>query len=378
MNSRERFFTALNHKEPDRIPLDLGAGKACNFNVNFYKELLKYFGIEEEIIFAEKRSQTIIVSDTMLEKLECDVRKPYPFFKKGASPKEWEDKDYYYMKNNFGSTMRMPKVDGHYYDVWKMPLADATEEEDANYQWPSAPEIHPDGVTRAKKYQAAGYPVTFDQHMGNGLLQNGPRLYGYENWFSMLIEEEDRANRNLDKLLELKMKFFDNVIEAFGDAVDVLVENDDLGTQVAPFISLDIFRKYFKPRWKILFDHIKTKSKAKIEFHSDGAMSVFIPDLIDAGVDILNPLQISCKGMDPARIKKEFGKDLSFWGGGVETQSVLPFGTPEEVRENVKRNIEALRKDGGFIFSTVHNVQEGVPIKNFIAMWETFIENRDY
>jgi uroporphyrinogen decarboxylase len=107
-------------------------------------------------------------------------------------------------------------------------------------------------------------------------------------------------------------------------------------------------------------------------------MSEFIPDLIDVGVDILNPLQISCTGMDPGRIKKEFGKYLAFWGGGVDTQNILPFGTPSQVRENVKRNIDALREDGGFIFSQVHIIQQGVPIENFVAMWETFMENRDY
>jgi uroporphyrinogen decarboxylase len=260
----------------------------------------------------------------------------------------------------------------------KVPLEDADEETEKAYQWPDPPTIHPDGVKRAKAYQSAGYPVIFTEHFGNGFLQNGARLYGYIDWFSMLVSEEDRVRRNLDKLLELKSRHFDNIIDAYGDFVDVVVENDDLGTQTAPFRSGKLFRSLIKPYYKTLFEHVRKRTKAKILFHSDGAMSEFIPDLIEIGVDILNPIQINCTGMDPFRIKKEFGKDLAFWGAGVETQRILPFGTPDEVREDVKRNIEAMREDGGFIFSTVHNVQRGVPVKNFIAMWETFMENRDY
>jgi uroporphyrinogen decarboxylase len=382
MNSRERFLAAVEHKTPDRIPLDLGAGKACMFNEGFYKKLIKYLGIDEEIVLASKNNRTVVASDAVLERLECDIRSGYPFFKGSKTAaivnKEWEDDEYYYFMNSFGTTLRMPKKDGHYYDMCKAPLEGSSEEEDAKYQWPEPPQIHPDGAARAIRYHEAGYPVTFIHHHGNGLLQNGPRIYGYADWLAMLAIEEERVHRHLDKFLELKIKFFDNVIDTYGDAVDVLVENDDLGTQAAPFISLEMFCKYMKPRWKILFDHIKKRSKAKIEFHSDGAMSDFIPDLIDVGVDILNPLQSNCAGMEADKIKKEFGKDIAFWGGGVDTQKVLPFGTPAEVREDVKRNIDILRKGGGFIFSTIHHIQEGVPIENFIAMWETFIENRDY
>jgi uroporphyrinogen decarboxylase len=272
----------------------------------------------------------------------------------------------------------MPKNGGLYFDMHKAPLEGADEARDAAYVWPKIPELHPEGLERAKRYQAAGYPVIIEHHMGNGFLQNGPRLYGYVDWFAMLAMEEDRVNRNLDTLLELKLRYYDKVFDTYGGALDAIAEADDLGSQNAPFISVEMFRKYMKPRYKILFDHIKKKSKAKIVFHADGAMSCFIPDLIDVGVDILNPVQISCAGMDPAVIKKEFGRDLAFWGGGVDTQNILPFGTPAQVREDVKRNIDALRKDGGFVFSQVHIVQQGVPVENFIALWETFMENRDY
>jgi uroporphyrinogen decarboxylase len=378
MNSRERFLTALRHKSPDRIPLDLGVGKACSMHVGFYKELLKYFGLREEIVLALRDAQTVTASDTVLEKLECDVRCAWPFFADGAPVKEWEDAKYFYYIDRFGTELRMPKDGGLYYDMHKPPLEGADETRDAAYAWPDIPLLNPDGLERAKRYQAAGFPVIIEHHMGNGFLQNGPRLYGYTDWFAMLASEEERVNRNLNKLLELKIQYYDRLFDMYGGALDVVAESDDLGMQKAPFISVEMFRKYMKPRYKILFDHVKKKSNAKILFHADGAMSCFIPDLIDVGVDILNPLQISCEGMDPARIKKEYGKDLAFWGGGVDTQKILPFGTPALIKESVKRNIDVLRENGGFIFSQVHIVQQGVPVENFMAMWETFMENRNY
>ena len=378
MNSRERFLAATEHKTPDRIPLDFGVGKSLGFHVGFYRKLLDYFGLKEDITIAHKEAQCALASDTVLEKLQCDVRCAWPFFSAKASAEEWEDNEYIYYKDGFGTLVRMPKDDGLYFDMYKPPLEGMDEAADAAFTWPRIPDFDPAGLERAKMYQAAGYPVIIEYHFGNGFLQNGPRMYGYEDWFAMLATEEDRVERNLDKLLELKIQYYDKVFDMYGDALDAVAEADDLGTQTAPFISVEMFRRYMKPRYKILFDHIKKRSKAKIVFHADGAMSVFIPDLIEAGIDVLNPVQISCEGMDPFRLKKEFGRDITFWGGGVDTQRILPFGTPAEVREDVKRNIHALREGGGFIFSQVHIVQRDVPLENFFAMWETFMENRNY
>ena len=393
MTSRERFLAAVNHKNPDRIPLDLGVGKSCAIHKGFYEKLLRYFGIKEDIIISSKVAQTAVVSEQVLQKLECDIRCPSPMFGAGSSQsggyntgilglsatKEWEDEQYYYLIDGFGAYTKMPKDGGLYYDMYKAPLEGMDEAEDANYVWPTPPKISPDGYKNAMQYLSEGYPITFVQQFANGFLQHGPRIYGYIDWFAMLSNEEKRVNKFLDKLLELKMQHFDNIFDMYGDNVDVVAENDDLGMQDRPFISMEMWKKYMIPRWKILFEHIRKRSSTvQIEFHSDGATADFIPDLIDAGMQILNPVQISCAGMDPARLKKEFGKDLTFWGAGVDTQFVLPFGTVKEVKEDVKRNIDIRKKDGGFIFSTIHNVQAGVPIENFIAMWETFMENRDY
>ena len=154
---------------------------------------------------------------------------------------------------------------------------------------------------------------------------------------------------------------------------------DDLGTQGGPLISPDMYRRLIKPRQQELFSFIKKKAPhAKIFFHSCGSVYHFIGDLIEAGVDILNPVQVAAADMDSKRLKKEFGNDVVFWGGGVDTQRVLPYGTPQEVRDEVKRRLDDLAPSGGFVFATVHNIQGDVPPENIVAMWETLQEYGSY
>ena len=380
MNSRERVLSTLDHKEGDRIPLDLGAGKSCKMHAVFYKKLLDHLGIREEAVIGAKVGQLAIASDAVLEKLQCDVRTPFPLFLKNqaAENEQWEDGEYKYFRDDWGTVMRMPKNAPLYYDMHRPPLKGTGEEADSAYVWPEPAKVDPAAVEQAKRYRAIGYPVTITEHFGNGFLQNGPKLFGFDDWLMMLSLEEDRVRACMEKLLERKMQYFDNLLAAFGDLVDVVSECEDLGTQNAPFISPDMFRNLIKPYWARLFAHIRSKTKAKILLHSCGAIEPLIGDLIDIGVDALNPVQISANGMDPFHLKKEYGKDITFWGGGIDTQKILPLGTRDQVRDHVKRNIEALSRDGGFIFATVHNTQADVPVDNFMTMWETFMECRDY
>jgi uroporphyrinogen decarboxylase len=145
---------------------------------------------------------------------------------------------------------------------------------------------------------------------------------------------------------------------------------DDLGMQTGPMISPQMYRELFFPRHRKLYQRIKEKSDMKVFLHSCGEISEFIPDLIEAGVDIINPVQTNTAGMEPARLKREFGRDIVFWGGGVDTQHVLPNGSPEEVRREVRRNAEIFMKDGGFVFSQVHNILAGVPAENIVSMYD--------
>lgn len=177
-----------------------------------------------------------------------------------------------------------------------------------------------------------------------------------------------------DRILEIKINYWKKVFESASNEIDVIEEADDLGSQSNLLISPELYRKFLKPRQKELFEFIHKNSNAKVLYHSCGSIKSLIPDLIEIGVDALNPIQFSALGMDSNELKREFGKELVFWGGGIETQNILPKGTTEEVKSNVKRQLEVLSKNGGYIFSTVHNIQADVSPENFLAMWEAFQE----
>jgi uroporphyrinogen decarboxylase len=174
----------------------------------------------------------------------------------------------------------------------------------------------------------------------------------------------------MTKVMELKMAYWEKALAEVGDNVDVIGEADDFAGQLRLLISPSMYRRIAKPLHKKLFDFIHARTKAKIFFHSCGAIRPVIPDLVEIGVDILNPIQVSAAGMDTAELKREFGKDIVFWGGGVDTQRVLGDGTSQEVRADVRRRIEDLAPGGGFVFATVHNIQGNVPPENIMAMWE--------
>ena len=159
------------------------------------------------------------------------------------------------------------------------------------------------------------------------------------------------------------------------DVVDVVTYADDYGTQQSQLISPAMFRKQLKPRVRVLFERIKQLAPhTKQFFHSCGNVRPLIPDYIEIGTEILNPVHIRAAGMDPVALKRDFGRDVVFWGGGIDTQGVLPHGTPQDVKDDVRRNIEALAPGGGFVFNTVHNIQADVPPENVIAMLEALAE----
>ncbi len=371
MNSRERVLKTINFQEPDRIPLDIGAAYGCGISIKAYRRLLDYMGISvSEVKLGKFASQLALVDEVVFQKIGVDVR-PVSV----NSPSNWElklqeDEKYKWFLDEWDLKWMMPKVDGHYYDRADFPLEKKDLED---YVWPD-----PTDAARFKglKEKArhivkdTGAAVVASNPLANGFLQMGAQLYGYTRWLMMLASEPVKVEKFLDELLKFKTKYWEAYLTHVGD-VDIVCEADDLGTQRGTWISKEMYRKYFKPRQEKLFAAIKKKSDAKIFFHSCGSCYDFIPDLMEAGVDILNPVQVSAANMDTKRLKKEFGKDLVFWGGGVDTQRVLPYGTPQEVKEEVKRRIDDLASGGGFVFATVHNIQSDVPPENIVAMLES-------
>jgi uroporphyrinogen decarboxylase len=182
------------------------------------------------------------------------------------------------------------------------------------------------------------------------------------------------AGKILDRILRFKLEYWQNALSELGEWVDVVAEGDDFGTQASSLISLELWRRIIKPRQVELITFIKQRApQAKVFFHSCGNVRDFLPEFIDMGIDIINPVHFTAQGMAPAGLKKDFGADIVFWGGGIDTQNTLPHGTPQQVRDEVKRNLDQFAADGGFVFNTVHNTQADVPPENLIAMYETVI-----
>ncbi|MBE7559162.1 hypothetical protein HS125_09535 [bacterium] len=209
-----------------------------------------------------------------------------------------------------------------------------------------------------------------------GILEIALWMRGFEDFFCDLHLNPPLAEAILEKVTEIKMRYWQRALETVGENVMIVSEADDIATQRSLLISPEMYERYVAARHRRLFEHIKKTARARVYifYHSCGAVKDMIPQLIDEGIEILNPVQVSAGGMDTRALKREFGRDITFWGGGVDTQRVLPFGTPEEVKAEVKRRIEDLAPGGGFVFNTVHNVQGDVPPRNYMAMWEALLE----
>jgi uroporphyrinogen decarboxylase len=193
---------------------------------------------------------------------------------------------------------------------------------------------------------------------------------GYEKFMTEILLNPSLVESLLDRITEAHVERVEKYAHAVGDNVDVVYIADDLGTQNAPQLAPELYRKIIKPRQAELCKAIRQEFKAVLMLHTDGAVSEFIPDFIEMGVQALNPVQVSAAGMDPARLKREFGRDIAFWGGGCDSQRVLPFGTSQEVADEVKRRIDQLAPGGGFVFSHIHNMQPETPVENIVAFYE--------
>jgi len=213
---------------------------------------------------------------------------------------------------------------------------------------------------------------------GGNLLEWGQFLRRNDRFLMDLAEDPKKAEALLDRLTEVHLGNLEKFLDAVEGHVQVIQMGDDLGTQLAPQISPQMYRRYFKPRHKQLFERVRRRSGLHLFLHSCGAIAPLLPDLIEAGVEIINPVQTSARGMEPERLKREFGRDLTFWGGGCDTQSVLPQGTERDIDEHVRERFEILAPRGGFVFAPVHNIMPNVPARNIVAMIEAAKTYRRY
>ncbi len=203
-------------------------------------------------------------------------------------------------------------------------------------------------------------------------------MRGLEQWFMDLLTDPEFCEAVLDQTLKYWLDWFRLFLDEAGDVVDVIMIGDDLAGQDGPLFNPEIYRRLVKPRQKRLVQYIRSRTPAKIWYHTCGSCAVYIPDLIDNGIHILNPVQTSARNMDPFDLKRRFGRELVFWGGGCDAQHVLSRGTPSEVAADVRHHLEALMPGGGYVFNSIHNIQGEVPAANVIALFDTAYEEGFY
>ncbi|MGA9349353.1 MAG: uroporphyrinogen decarboxylase family protein [Anaerolineae bacterium] len=382
MNARERVMLALSHKQPDRIPIDLGGSICSSIHKDAYIVFKKHLGMDvEELKMLDYVQQLPYLDEALLERFGVDFRLVQLPAATALGVNIFEEGDYYAFIDRWGSKLHMPKDGGLYFDWVDFPIKEATMEALDDYTWPKPdpPEYNVRLREQAEYlYANTDYALVGSAVIGGGIFEQPARTMGLENFFIALVTEPKFADRMMSQITEIYIESCHNYLEQVGPYLHVFTYWDDVSGQDGWLISPEIYRKMVKPKQRRLLEAIKSKTDAKVYYHGCGAVYDLIPDLIELGFDILNPVQVSARGMDTKRLKTEYGQDIVFWGGGIDTQYVLPFGTPEEVADEVKRRIDDLAPGGGFVFAAVHNIQALVPPQNIVTMFETALEYGKY
>jgi uroporphyrinogen decarboxylase len=389
MNSRERIQTCLSHKEPDRIPYDLAGTTVTAITKNAYIRAMQQRGLscligDDEI---DPIQQIVTPTEDILVMLNTDARRlgaqritEYRKNKR-VSGNVIEVTDFY------GCNWKFETGKDLYFHMISSPLEKADTLSGSLHllprpDWKSfTAVIRRDLEEQIKKI--GDFCGVADRNTA-GLTENSLRIRGYETWFMDVLADPSGVEALFDIIVEDKLRYWDAIIDWAIETgnehkISVISECDDLGSQTSTIIDPSLLRQMVIPRFKTIFTHVKKRlPHVKTFMHSCGAIYELIPDLIEAGLDILNPVQFTATGMDLKELKRNFGDAITFWGGGIDTQSTLNKGNPSQVADEVKRIIDILAPGGGFVFAPVHNVQDDVPPENFWAMWDTLQEYGKY
>ena len=376
MTPRERVLTALNHREPDAVPIDLGATQVTTLTRLAYHNLRAHLGWEpdREPATADRIMDVVYPKDDLLLCYQIDFR-PIQL----RAPDHFvpcEDATSFY--DEYG--VRWQRA-GFYYDAIERPLARCQSINDVEaYPWPNP--YDPGRVRGLREYAKHLYEHT-DYALVADICCSGPFeagcvLRGYDQFCLDLASDPELAQAILNKITEIDLGFWDAFLSAVGGYVQVVAQGDDLGMQSSTYISPAMFRQFVKPCLKRLYDFIHSKTKAKIFMHSCGAILEIIPDLIDIGVDVLNPIQRSAAKMDIVTLKKEFGRELTFWGGAIDVQKVFPNASLEQIAAEAKRTIDILAPGGGYVFVPTHNIQPDVSPDRIDALYQSALRHRKY
>jgi uroporphyrinogen decarboxylase len=381
MGPRDRVLAALDHREADRVPRDLAGTRYSSIHAETYPRLREALGLPEAEVRIVDISQGLAhVHDDVLDRFGADVAlvgtgSPTTYRREVVSDGEFER-----FVDEWGVVRARPSG-GLYYESSTAPLAGVIDASDvAAFAWPDPVDAgrFTGMAERARHIREVEHRAVFVGSFCAGVSEMHFRLRGYEDGYMDLAADPGLARRIMERVTELKLAYWGRVLDEIGDLVDIVAEADDLGAQHAPLFSPTTYRQIVKPLHAELVALIKRRSRARFFLHSCGAIADLIPDLIEIGVDCLNPVQVSATGMETAALKARFGQDITFWGGTVDPQGTLARGTPDEVRAEVTRRIGDLKPGGGFVFASIHNIQAHVPVENILAMWQALEEAGSY
>lgn len=411
MNSRQRILCSLDHHQPDRVPIDLGGHHSSSFSVQAYRDFRNYLGLKPSKLYIHDFIQQLaLTEEDVLDILHVDtVNDAQVFLYRPEIWKDWElpdgtpckipnyidvrknsvgDSEVY---NNDGVAVAIQKKGCLYFDQLVFPYAEKVDDDFSDFEeqskkmmWqaiqsPPFP-ISYDAAGIAYRIKAADeLRQTSDRAIynifGGSLLEYLNQAFRMDNSLCNLLIEPEIVNAFLDRAMEKYMRDLESFMAANGGNVDIIGWSDDLGGQSAPLMSVQTFRKFFKPRYQELWGYAKKLNpNVKLCLHSCGAIAPFIGDLIECGMDAVNPVQITCNGMELVYLKKEFGKDITFWGGGCDTREILPSAEPQQIKDHVKKNLDIMMPGGGFVFQQIHNILANVPPQNVMAMFEAVHE----
>jgi len=381
LTSRDRVLIALDHQEPDRVPVDVGSTKVSGICAGAYRRILDALGLPaRDVQIWDLTQQLAAVEFDVLEALGGDcipittADPEPPVVQVEADGSEW-------FRDSWGALVRKPR-DGFYFDLVEPPLREPTPEALKALSWPDPddPRRYAGLRDRARRLrETTPYALVGLADFGSDILGTFQHNRGYTESLLDLAANPDFAEAYFERVTDIAVRAWSHFLTEVGDLVDVVTTFDDLGMQDRPLMSVKMYRRLLKDRHARIFETIRRHTKAAIFFHTDGAVLDFIPDLVEIGVQVLNPVQVSSRGMDDtAELKRRFGKELVFWGAGCDSQAVLPRGTPEDVRREAERRIRDLAPGGGFVFAPVHNIQDDVPPENVLAMFETAREAGHY
>lgn len=414
MNHRERVLTALAHQEPDRVPIDLSGHRSSGISASVYPELRELLGLPPETVRVyDPVQQLAIVHEDVLDRFGIDtIELGRGFALDDAHWTGWElpggtpcqvpswaaperDGDRWVIRSDSGRVIAAMPDGALYFEAAFYPFFEEDRPDETDLVEPMLSEnmwcavASPPGPLASGANGAAvlaeGARALREKTdraiiglFGGNLLEMGQFYYRNDKMLMLLAAEPQRVHAFLDRVVEMHLANLDAFLTAVGGHIDVVLFGDDLGMQSGPQVSPAMYREFFKPRHQLLWNRAKELADVKVMLHCCGGVRELMPDLIEAGLDAINPVQISCAGMEAAQLKADFGRDMVFWGGGCDTQHVLPEGSPDEVRAHVRDQLAKLKPGGGFVFQQVHNILSNVPPENIVAMLDAAREYGGY